>query len=57
MQELTDKNIKLIDEKVHLKKKFNDNMNLKHVAIIMMKWRWGIKKKFRNYGHKKGIEQ
>ena len=41
--------------KFYQKKRNNDNMNSpKHVAIIMDgNGRWGIKKKSRNYGHKK----
>ena len=48
IQDHTDNNIKLIDEKVSVKRKRNnDNMNSpKHVAIIMDgNGRWGLKKK------------
>ena len=50
IQEYTDNNIKIIDEKVIIKRKRNnDNMNSpKHVAIIMDgNGRWGLKKKIK----------
>ena len=59
VQNYTDEHIKIIDEKVVIKRKRNnDNMNpLNHVAIIMDgNGRWGIKnKKSRNLGHKAGL--
>ena len=59
IQVLTDKHIKLIDDKVSSKEKNNDYMNpIKHVAIIMDgNGRWGTKKgKSRNFGHKEGLK-
>ena len=58
IQDHTDNNIKLIDEKVLSKEKeIMTYEPTKHVAIIMDgNGRWGKKKKNRNYGHKKGIE-
>ena len=57
IQDMTDNNIKLIDEKIASKERNYDNMtNPIHVAIIMDgNGRWGIKNKnSRDYGHKKG---
>ena len=59
VQNITDKHIKIVDEKVSIKRKRNnDNMNpLNHVAIIMDgNGRWGLKNKnSRNAGHKAGL--
>ena len=59
VQNITDKHISLVDEKVEKKRKRNnDNMNpLNHVAIIMDgNGRWGLKfKKSRNAGHRQGL--
>ena len=59
VQNITDKHIAIVDEKVSSKeKRNNDNMNpLKHVAIIMDgNGRWGLKNKnSRNAGHKAGL--
>ena len=55
VQNITDKHIKIVDEKLPQRKRNNDNMNpLKHVAIIMDgNGRWGLKNKnSRNAGHK-----
>ena len=58
VQNITDKHIKIVDEKVAKRKRNNDNMNpLNHVAIIMDgNGRWGVKyKNSRNAGHREGL--
>ena len=50
IQDFTDDNIKIIDDKVSSKERNNDNMNSPYVSIIMDgNGRWEKKRKFKKF--------